>query len=152
MKTCTKCNTEKPLEHFRKNTSWCINCYNIYQKLRRQERMKDPVYVQQQIAKCRLRDHNLTSEQFQKMLEAQKGQCKICECALVLTNKRTHIDHDHITGEIRGLLCCVCNHLLGCARDRIPTLSKAIAYLLGFPNRLLHDVQVSNYSPIPFPE
>jgi hypothetical protein len=40
-----------------------------------------------------------------------------------------HADHDHKTGEIRGLLCFMCNHILGHAEDNKETLLKAAAYL-----------------------
>lgn len=58
--------------------------------------------------------YGITQADFDKMLEEQNGKCKICstpqeEAAL----KRLHVDHDHSTGEIRGLLCSRCNGALG---------------------------------------
>jgi Recombination endonuclease VII len=43
--------------------------------------------------------------------------------------KGTHIDHDHVTDEPRGLLCPNCNLLLGHAHDSAEILAKAISYL-----------------------
>jgi len=60
-------------------------------------------------------------------------------CAICLgrpTSKRLAVDHNHNTGEIRGLLCKRCNHgLLGAARDSIEMLERAICYLESPPAR-----------------
>jgi hypothetical protein len=62
--------------------------------------------------------YNITEEDYQKMFNEQNGVCKICgnhpsphgknKTSVVL-----HIDHDHTTGKIRGLLCSRCNGALG---------------------------------------
>jgi hypothetical protein len=44
-------------------------------------------------------------------------------------SKRLGIDHDHTTGQVRGLLCDNCNPALGSFKDNIETLQKAIDYL-----------------------
>ena len=50
------------------------------------------------------------------MLEAQGGVCMICKEPR--PEERTlHVDHDHETGEIRGLLCFRCNNAIGDLRD-----------------------------------
>ena len=58
------------------------------------------------------RKYNLTIEQYDQMLQTQAGVCAICEqpCS---TGRRLSVDHDHITGKIRGLLCTKCNIRLG---------------------------------------
>jgi hypothetical protein len=60
------------------------------------------------------------------MFEAQAGLCAICKTA-----PAEHIDHDHSTGKLRGLLCLNCNHGLGKLLDDIATLESAIQYLRG---------------------
>lgn len=52
--------------------------------------------------------YGITPEKYAELLEAQKGLCAICGKA-----KRLVVDHDHKTGEIRGLLCRICNGFLG---------------------------------------
>lgn len=42
---------------------------------------------------------------------------------------KTCIDHDHVTDEVRGLLCDDCNKALGNVKDSVPTLKRLIAYL-----------------------
>jgi hypothetical protein len=50
--------------------------------------------------------YNLTIEEYNSMLDTQKGLCNICG-----KPSRTYlgVDHDHKTGKIRGLLCAGCN-------------------------------------------
>jgi len=60
------------------------------------------------------------------MFEKQNGLCAICQ-----EREAKHIDHDHITGKIRGLLCRPCNTSLGILGDTEDALMHAIAYLKG---------------------
>lgn len=58
-------------------------------------------------------------------------ECQICSCDLTELNIRdVHLDHDHKTGKIRGLLCFQCNTGLGHFKDDVDRLQKAIDYLL----------------------
>lgn len=67
-------------------------------------------------------------EDFRKMEADQGGCCKICGGP---PNGKGlfHIDHDHQTGKIRGLLCATCNVGLGSFKDDKELLHKAITYL-----------------------
>lgn len=71
--------------------------------------------------------YGLTKEQYQERLEAQGGCCVICRDGK--TKRDFHIDHEHTTGRIRGLLCSRCNTGLGQFRDSIGFLAKAQEYL-----------------------
>lgn len=89
-----------------------------------------------------LTKYGLTPEDYNALYEVQNGLCAICKepgkrYPIRLTkppaterNKRLHIDHNHATNKIRGLLCHRCNNMLGFARDNIETLRSAIMYLL----------------------
>lgn len=52
-----------------------------------------------------------TTEQYNEMLEQQDGLCLLCDGPP--RKVRLHVDHDHETGVIRGLLCTSCNTKLG---------------------------------------
>jgi hypothetical protein len=76
----------------------------------------------------RLVQYGITMADFEQMLLDQQGQCDICKRQLG-TGRSTHVDHDHATGKVRGLLCNACNAVLGYARDLPATLLAAAEYL-----------------------
>lgn len=75
----------------------------------------------------------ITLEQYDQMLATQEGKCAICgrlethTCNGVIT--RLAVDHDHVTGKVRQLLCHNCNAAIGYAEDSPQLLAKMIAYL-----------------------
>jgi len=74
-----------------------------------------------------LAKYNMSAEDYNKMLAAQNGICAIC--GNPPKGKNLSIDHDHATGEVRGLLCNKCNNMLGLADESSDVLVKAIEYL-----------------------
>lgn len=64
------------------------------------------------------------------MFNDQEGLCAICRRQIGFT-RETHVDHCHLTGKVRGLLCSGCNRALGGAEDNVETLRRMIAYLVG---------------------
>lgn len=81
-----------------------------------------------------LQVHKVTAEEYNDMLATQGGVCKICkEIPSIKSRGRVidfHIDHNHETGQIRGLLCGRCNAGLGMFRDSIINLGNAMEYLI----------------------
>lgn len=67
------------------------------------------------------------------MLIEQDGLCKICSKELYLFSPKksttAHVDHDHKTGKVRGLLCQECNTGLGKFNDNVGLFYRAIEYL-----------------------
>lgn len=72
--------------------------------------------------------YGLTVEKFFKMLKKQSSRCAMCR-EKFLSSKQTHVDHDHKTGKVRGLLCAACNRGLGFLRDSIVIFKQGIRYL-----------------------
>ncbi|MFF7299132.1 endonuclease domain-containing protein [Streptomyces sp. NPDC008265] len=60
------------------------------------------------------------------MIVAQGGVCVICRIA-----PAEHVDHDHQTGKVRGVLCFSCNAALGQFKDRPDVMRRAAAYVEG---------------------
>ena len=81
------------------------------------------------------RKYGLTIEQYEAMLEAQGGGCFICGRPPP-DDISLHVDHDHSTGAIRGILCFCCNNALADFQEDRRLLKKAALYLD------LHDPQV----------
>lgn len=73
------------------------------------------------------RKFGITRERYEAILDEQGGVCAICKVAP--TTKRLAVDHDHQTGEVRGLLCLSCNMGLGYFKDSKNRLVNAIHYL-----------------------
>lgn len=72
--------------------------------------------------------YGLTAAQYDALYEYQGGKCYLCKRATGKT-RRLSVDHDHATGEVRGLLCRPCNDILGHARDDTLFFERAIRYL-----------------------
>jgi len=74
------------------------------------------------------RKYGMTLDDYEAMLAAQGGVCAIC--GKPRPEERTlHVDHDHETGEIRGLLCFRCNNALGDFDDDYELFQAAADYL-----------------------
>ena len=73
--------------------------------------------------------YDITLEQYNELLIKQDFCCAICGKHVSKCKKRLAVDHDHITGEVRGLLCMQCNIILGNANDDVEILLEAINYL-----------------------
>lgn len=70
---------------------------------------------------------NMTPQQYEDKLRLQGGCCAICRS---IPRKRSlHVDHNHKTGQIRGLLCYRCNYALGLLADDVQRVFKMAAYL-----------------------
>lgn len=64
------------------------------------------------------RRFGITIEQYNELLEKQAGGCALCAKSPDKEGQSLAVDHDHHTGEIRGLLCRYCNHrVIGRHRD-----------------------------------
>jgi hypothetical protein len=73
--------------------------------------------------------YGITLEQYNQILEQQGGVCAVCKGPHVGRGSFYHVDHDHQTGEVRGLLCHHCNTAIGSMKDDPNLLEKAAAYL-----------------------
>ena len=72
------------------------------------------------------RTHGLTEADLEELRRSQDDRCAIC-----WERNPQHVDHDHATGRVRGLLCFPCNVALGQMRDRPAILRRGAAYLEG---------------------
>lgn len=146
MKTCTKCETEKELDKFRTRGngyhSWCRECESNANNARYTPKERKPRMVKTKeevglAAKRRMLKHryNLTLEQYEAMYTNQNGKCAICKDDYELGGRSgLFVDHDHKTGDVRGLLCRKCNSAIGQLSECKDILTEAINYLGVQPN------------------
>lgn len=72
------------------------------------------------------RKYGLSQQELAERIERQVGVCCIC-----LRRPAVHIDHNHVTGTVRGVLCFTCNAALGQLQDDPTIMRRAAAYVEG---------------------
>ena len=87
------------------------------------------------------RKYGMTIEQYDAMLEAQGGGCFICGRP-PREDISLHVDHDHSTGQVRGILCFCCNNALADFKEDPETLQKAITYLMAYDPEVTEEIEV----------
>jgi hypothetical protein len=85
------------------------------------------------------RRYGITKRQIVELAAFQREVCAICKKVPDVTRKRggLHVDHDHVTEKVRGLLCESCNQGLGFFKDSATALQSAINYLRAPPAGLV---------------
>lgn len=73
------------------------------------------------------RNYDFSLQEYDLMLKKQNNKCAICGCEK--EDNIFHVDHCHLNGKVRGLLCNLCNSGLGYFRDNAEILQSAIYYL-----------------------
>ena len=80
------------------------------------------------------RQYDLTPQEWDRLYEAQGGVCALCRIPGRLgKHGKLHVDHDHVTGRIRGLLCTPCNVSLGILGDLPEKFERVMRFLRGEP-------------------
>jgi hypothetical protein len=74
------------------------------------------------------RKYGMTEHEYNSMLSSQNSVCAICFKSDPY-NKRLSIDHDHVSGRTRGLLCTDCNRALGILRDDAERVESMMKYI-----------------------
>ncbi len=81
--------------------------------------------------------YGISGEDYEALYKAQGGRCYICRRATG-RRKRLAVDHNHRTGEVRGLLCGPCNkNVVGHLRENPAAFRRAIRYVLDPPARAI---------------
>lgn len=123
--------------YFRRGYRYCKACM----KLRQAKNDARPEAREKKRATCRrnhqkyhyqAKNYGLTPAQYEQMVADRRGLCDICSRPQRKKNsKRLCIDHDHLTGEVRGLLCDSCNVGIARFEDNTDFLARAVLYLGG---------------------
>jgi hypothetical protein len=75
-----------------------------------------------------MQKYGIDVAEFDRLVAAQGDVCAICE-----KRSATQVDHDHMTGKVRGVLCLECNAAIGAFKDSVRMLYRAIHYLDPIP-------------------
>jgi hypothetical protein len=125
MKFCPDCETLKPREDFPRSKNkkdglggYCKSCHNL-----RTKATVERLYGSARHFHLKRR-YGISAAEVDAMIRAQGGLCLVCR-----ERPAEHVDHDHLTGAVRGVLCFSCNGGLGQFRDRVDIMTKAITYL-----------------------
>lgn len=156
MKKCIICKIEKEISEFSKNrktkdklNSICRICLsNRTKSWRKNNKQKTKNYNSRSYKKQRIWVENnkernyqrkrnsvllirygITLEDYDTLLLKQNNKCALCHLDLSGDTRNTFVDHDHETGNVRGLIHGKCNTLLGLSNDNITILLDAIEYL-----------------------
>jgi hypothetical protein len=79
-------------------------------------------------ARQRERKYGITSDAFERLLDSQGGRCAVCG-GTGWGKKGPHLDHDHRTGAVRGIVCLSCNFAMGWIREDAQVAKNMAAYL-----------------------
>lgn len=95
----------------------------------RARRRGDPLTVREQHLR---KAYGIRSTDYESMWTFQGGRCATCHSTEIEDRmRRLHVDHDHVTGVVRGLLCMACNHALGKVKDDAKVLMRLASYVEG---------------------
>lgn len=108
-----------------------------YHAARKKERAESPERIKIRIKQI-IREYKITESDIEQMLKSQGRRCAICEDPF--NGLDCHVDHNHITGKVRGLLCGRCNTRIGGWDD--PEWARAAAAYLGIIPKLKNSIEL----------
>lgn len=115
-KPCARCHGHKGIKYA--NLKFCGHCTFKVKK----EKARNAH------ARALEKRYGITRKDYDDLYAAQGGVCYICRRANGKT-RRLSVDHDHVSGRVRGLLCRPCNNILGHLRDSIEAAERVVAFL-----------------------
>lgn len=118
---CSRCQQIKPRDLFYPDPArprgvmpYCIDCYAA----RRSEKYYSDAHHRRSRASDNLKyKFGITIQQRDEILDSQGGKCAICQ-KVFRASRDIHVDHDHASGQVRGILCSRCNTSLPILEDQ----------------------------------
>jgi hypothetical protein len=138
--TCPSCGVARPPDDFYASRRDCRPC--VRAAVRRYQRdnaeaisatraaaRRTPEGKRKQADRSFRRYYGIGIDDVLILLAMQGGGCAICRTPLSVPAKGTHVDHDHETGAVRGILCATCNLMIGHSQEDPLRLRLAAEYL-----------------------
>lgn len=142
-KRCGDCHKTKPIIGFSHNRStasgWASTCKSCLTRRTREWKLQPGVrehwrrYMMDWKANAQAGPEAVGYEEYQVLLAAQLGRCRICHTDDPKPKTRFSVDHDHATGRVRGLLCLYCNLSLGRFHEDPALILKSAKAFRGHP-------------------
>ena len=137
--------TRESYEALSRSGQWSVRNREKHKAIRKDWEGRNPETRRASTRKSWLkRQYGITPEEYDEMLKRQEGMCAIC-----FTSKPTGkwevfaVDHCHVTGDVRGLLCNECNRGLGLLRDSKDILRSALDYLDGHTKKTQEEKEIA---------
>jgi len=115
---CTKCGDGRAKKYRANDPGKAKKKYREQNERRRENGYRRAYHVKKK--------YGLTMEQVDAIILLQSGTCAICPTSVT---RNSHIDHDHISGKVRGVLCGRCNPAIGKMQDDPARLRRAADYI-----------------------
>lgn len=155
-KQCQKCKIAHPVKSFTRNarnkdnlSTWCKQCRAEYAKFYRAMN-KEKIKRKQRDIRYK-ESYGISLEDYDKILEKQGNKCACCGSteASKSPGKWANfcVDHCHLTGKVRGLLCNSCNIGIGKLGDNLDGVLNAVSYLSLFEDREEAESLLSGATP-----
>jgi len=132
--TCGKCRKDLPVTEFNKDRArktgyaWqCKTCRKEYDQGYHAENREKHLEAMRRTAYARR--YKMTVEEYDNLFAKQGNCCAVCGTSQGYASKRLAVDHNHDTGEVRGILCDRCNLVLGKVKDSPELLRDLALYL-----------------------
>lgn len=141
---CRSCKQEFPWSNFAASpsrrpfglASQCLDCDRKRKSDQKYRKYREnPEFYKAVNRRKRLQKFGLTVEEYEEMLRRQGGVCALCKKPETYIHHASRkpaslsVDHCHITGKVRALLCANCNKGIGCFKDSPDLLIAAAAYV-----------------------
>jgi hypothetical protein len=154
-KVCSQCGQAKHVAQFYRDplqssglTPQCKTCRRARSRV---EYAADDNLRRANAYKARVRSYGLSASEFDRMLVEQAGLCRVCDDPLGPNPNQLHVDHCHVTGRIRALLCRRCNVALGAAGES-PDRLRGLAVYLEDQQQFLADLAAFMAARAPGPD
>lgn len=124
---CKSCKSQRAAQYHKKNKDKVVERVRSWrlsnpEKKRANQRKHERKYNLKKL-------YGITPEEYEEMLAKQGGLCAVCRGEPYGRGNKLHVDHDHATGRVRGLLCHGCNASLGLMKESPERLRSAAVYL-----------------------
>ena len=139
-KKCTLCGVVKPTSEFythaQKPNCFHSRCKTCSNNKAIESRRKKPLTVLQNKIYTLKYVYKMTWEQYQTMMSSQAGACAVCHQQFEMDGvhgrvgkNKPCVDHNHKTGQVRGIICGQCNRGIGFLGDDVERVRSALTYL-----------------------